>query len=159
MSEAAVRCLDLDCGRPFAAQVADFVRGLAAQAGLSRSKTYWLRLAAEEFTTNICQHGYRGPGPIWLAGSVEADRVWVRIEDGAPAFDPRTHDPGPRLAIEPAGREQGGLGLLLALHRLDEFTYERTAGTNRSTLCMRRDELTPHPEGAENGRVFSPPDR
>jgi serine/threonine-protein kinase RsbW len=118
--------------------VSDFIHALAKAAELPRRKTYWLRLAAEEITTNIIQHGYEGAGPVWLDSGVEPGLVWVTIEDEAPAFDPTTHDHHSRLAIEPRQREEGGFGLLLALHKLDDFGYEYVAGRNRNTLIMHR---------------------
>ena len=75
---------------------------------------------------------------MWLTGCIQPDGVWMRIEDEAPAFDPRTHDAGPRLATEPSEREAGGFGLLLALHKLDGFSYELAGGRNRNTLIMSR---------------------
>jgi len=133
-----VRTRDLELGADVADEVADFVGALAREADLPASKTYWLRLAVEEITINIGQHGYRGRGPMRLTGDIGPDRVWLRIEDEAPAFDPRSHDSGPRLESPPPEREVGGLGLLLALHRLDGFCYERVGGRNRNTLTMFR---------------------
>jgi serine/threonine-protein kinase RsbW len=118
--------------------VASYVRDLAQQAKLSRRKEYWLRLAAEEITTNIFQHGYRGPGPVWLTGEIVAGEVRLLIEDEARPFDPLKHDRHARLAIAPAEREEGGFGLLLALHRLDGFSYEYAEGKNRNRLLMGR---------------------
>ena len=69
---------------------------------------------------------------------MDDERVWVRIEDDAPAFDPRSHDPGPRLAVEPTRREAGGLGLFLALRNVDAFIYDRVGGRNRNTLFIVR---------------------
>ncbi len=112
-------------------------------AELPRGKAHWLRLAAEEITTNILEHGYRGTGPIWLARGIEPEWVWLRIEDTAPAFDPRTHDRRAKLAIAPTERDAGGFGLLLALHKLDGFAYEYADGKNRNTLIMRRTIGTP----------------
>jgi anti-sigma regulatory factor (Ser/Thr protein kinase) len=130
--------LRLDGDESITEAVTCFVEALAREAELPHHKTYWLRLAAEEFTINIVHHGYQGPGPIWLAGEIKPDSVWLRIEDEAPAFDPRTHDHHAKLATRPAERDEGGFGLLLALHRLDEFCYEYAGGKNRSTLVMRR---------------------
>ncbi len=118
--------------------VASFVAMLVREAGLPSSKAYWLRLAAEEITTNIAQHGYRGCGPLRLTSEVGPDRVCLRIEDEAPEFDPRSHDPGPQLQTAPSDREVGGFGLLLALHKLDGFCYERLSGQNCNTLIMFR---------------------
>jgi serine/threonine-protein kinase RsbW len=150
------RSLHLDCGQSIAGEVAAFVGELAAQAGLSQHKAYWLRLATEEITTNIAQHGYHGSGPVRLVGEIQPDEVRVRIEDEAPAFDPRTHDPGPRLATEPALRPEGGYGLLLALRKLDGFAYERAGDTNSNTLIMCRGTERPgadETEGACHGHV------
>ncbi|MBB2745020.1 UNVERIFIED_ORG: anti-sigma regulatory factor (Ser/Thr protein kinase) [Microbispora rosea subsp. rosea] len=131
--------LRLDAGASFAGRVAEFVLTLARTGTLHARQAYWLRLAADEITTNIAQHGYGGRGGVIdLEGGVETDRVWVRVEDDAPPFDPTRYDPAPRLAADPALREEGGYGLLLALGRLDEFVYDRVGGRNRNILVMRR---------------------
>lgn len=151
--------LRLDCDNSTVEAVTGFVGLLSHKAELPRGKAYWLRLAAEEITTNIAQHGYRGTGPVRLTGGIQADRVWLRIEDKAPAFDPGTYDPGPRLATKPSEREAGGFGLLLALHKLDEFCYERAGGTNRNTLIMYREAaggVSHAMDGVPDGDVTCP---
>src|ERR1700733_12766933 len=130
--------LRLDGDNSTAEAVTCFVEAVARDAELPRGKAYWLRLAVEEITTNIVEHGYEGSGPIWLAAGIKPDRVWLRIEDTAPAFDRRTHEHRAKLAIAPAEREAGGFGLLLALHKLDGFSYEYADGKNRNTLIMCR---------------------
>ncbi|GII66729.1 hypothetical protein Skr01_68140 [Sphaerisporangium krabiense] len=125
-------------GASIAGPVADFVGALAERAGLGRRPAYWLRLAADEITTNIVQHGYRGRcGVVDLEGGIEAGALWLRIEDDAPAFDPRRYDPAPRLAVPLSVREQGGYGLMLAIGKVDEFSYQYVGGRNRNTLIMR----------------------
>lgn len=118
--------------------VAAFVGELAQDADLPVSKAYWLRLAVEEITTNIVRHGYRGGGVVRLTSEISPDRVWVRIEDEAPGFDPQSHDPARQLQTAPDEREAGGFGLFLALRKLDGFCYERSDGQNRNTLTMFR---------------------
>lgn len=140
--------LRLDTYESTAEAVACFVTGLARDAALSRRKSYWLRLAAEEITTNIAHHGYQGSGPVWLEGRVNTDTVSVRIEDQAPAFDPIAYDRHARLALEPAQRPEGGFGLLLALHNLDGFGYEYVDGKNRNELIMYR--TMGEPDGVVN---------
>ncbi|MEV6981616.1 ATP-binding protein [Sphaerisporangium sp. NPDC051017] len=125
-------------GASIAGPVGDFVGALAERAGLATRPAYWLRLAADEITTNIVQHGYRGrDGVVDLEGGVDADALYLRIEDDAPAFDPRAYDPAPRLAVPPSVRELGGYGLMLALGKVDEFRYQYVGGRNRNTLIMR----------------------
>jgi serine/threonine-protein kinase RsbW len=131
-------CLRLDGQNSTVEAIACFVAMLARDGRLSQRKAYWLRLAAEEITTNIVQHGYHGCGPVWLEGRVSADVVSMRIEDEAPAFDPTAYDRHYRLAEEPAQRDEGGFGLLLALHNLDGFFYEYVGGRNRNELIMCR---------------------
>jgi serine/threonine-protein kinase RsbW len=131
--------LVLDGRRPHSRDVAGFVAALAARTGLGRQQTYRLRLAADEITTNVVVHGYRRRGgPILLKGGAGPTMVWVRVEDEAPPFDPRTHDPSARLATGPNGGATGGFGLFLALRCLDRFMYEYCDGRNRCTLWVRR---------------------
>ena len=119
-------------------EVAGFVQAVGEQGGLTDKQVYRLRLAVDEIVTNIVLHGYRGePGPVELEGDSDGDRVWLRVVDSAPPFDPTTHDPGPRLAASVDGRE-GGFGLFLAMTEVDEFSYDHTDGHNRNTLVIRR---------------------
>ncbi|MFC0547808.1 ATP-binding protein [Kutzneria chonburiensis] len=126
-----------------ARRLADFVAALAVSGGLDSRQSYWLRLAVDEITTNIGQHGYRGLGGlVEIEGAVDDDRVWVRITDEAPAFDPHSHDPAPRLANGAAHDGEGGLGLYLALNGLDRLDHAYVDGRNVNTLMMLR-----HAEG------------
>jgi serine/threonine-protein kinase RsbW len=131
--------LRLEGAPPHSRAIAQFVAAVARRAGLARGQAYRLRLAADELTTNIAVHGYRlGKGVIELSSCVADDLVRLRIEDEAPPFDPRSHDPQPRLAAGPANGVPGGYGLFLALRSLDQFAYEYVGGHNRSTLGIRR---------------------
>lgn len=119
--------------------VSDFVLTLGRQARLPESSLYRFRLAADELATNIVLHGYRGePGEITVDGAMDPDRVWVRVQDDAPAFDPRQGMQTPALDVPLAERQIGGLGVFLAFTAVDTFEYERVAGRNVSTLVMRR---------------------
>jgi anti-sigma regulatory factor (Ser/Thr protein kinase) len=135
--------LSLAADEQISGPVAKFVERLARHAGLTSRQTYRLRLAVDEITTNVAHHGYGdAEGVIDLSGWMDNDRVWVRIEDDAPPFDPRQHDPSPRLAAGPAQREAGGLGLFLARKGVDEFGYDRIRGRNRNTLVICRGATT-----------------
>jgi serine/threonine-protein kinase RsbW len=120
-------------------ELAELVRRLADRGGLTQGQAYRLRLAADEITTNIANHGYRGAtGTVELRGDVDGDRVWLCIEDRAIPFDPYEHHPDPRLLSAPSVREPGGLGLHLALSAVDELRYQRSSDRNRNTLVMLR---------------------
>jgi serine/threonine-protein kinase RsbW len=131
-------CARLDGDDRVAEAVARFVQGVARQAELPQQKAYWLRLATEEISTNIVTHGYRGTGPLWLTAGIQPDSVWLRIEDEAPAFDPLSHDRHAKVGTDLAEQEEGGFGLLLALHKLDGFQYVYADGRNCNTLVIRR---------------------
>jgi serine/threonine-protein kinase RsbW len=132
--------LRLDMDEEVSRPIADFVGALSRKAELTAKQAYRLRLAVDEIATNVALHGYRDArrGVVDLEGGMDDERVWVRIEDDAPAFDPRSHDPGPLLAAPPTRREAGGLGLYLALRNVDAFTYDRVGGRNRNTLFIVR---------------------
>ncbi|MFJ4688110.1 ATP-binding protein [Streptomyces sp. NPDC091377] len=120
-------------------RVAEFVLDVGRRGGLTTGGLYRLRLAADELTTNTVVHGYRGaPGEILLEGGVEASTVWVRIEDGAPPFDPREGKRDPDLEAPLSERRIGGLGVYLACTSLDGYDYRLVAGRNVSTLEMHR---------------------
>jgi anti-sigma regulatory factor (Ser/Thr protein kinase) len=121
--------------RPPSHEVAGFVAALTAEAGLPARAAYRLRLATDEITTNIVVHGYRSrPGRIDLSAGVEADLVWVRIEDDAPLFDPNTVD---RQPLGPWTGRPHGCGLLLACNSLHRLDYDQLGGRNRYTLWSR----------------------
>lgn len=123
---------------PHGAEVEAHVETLAAATGLDRSETYRLRLAAEEIVTNVALHGYHsGRGVVDLESGTEDGLVWLRIEDDAPRFDPRSH-PGARSRPDPASATRpGGFGLFLAMTCVDDFHYEYHGGRNRCTLRLR----------------------
>jgi serine/threonine-protein kinase RsbW len=154
---AGAQCnLWLNADNSFSEAVTCFVEALARQAQIPGGKAYWLRLATEEIMTNITQHGYHGRGPVWLTGGIKPDIVWLRIEDRAPAFDPMTHNRHSQLAVDPTERKEGGFGLLLALHKLDGFSYEYADGKNRNTLIMCRTPANaggPQTNGNPDGRI------
>jgi serine/threonine-protein kinase RsbW len=132
--------LRLDADDEVSRPIADFVDALSRKAELTPRQAYRLRLAVDEIATNVALHGYHDArsGVVDLEGGMDGERVWVRIEDDASAFDPRSHDPGPLLAVPPTRREAGGLGLYLALRNVDAFTYDRVGGRNRNTLFIMR---------------------
>ncbi|MFJ5776470.1 ATP-binding protein [Streptomyces sp. NPDC093094] len=138
-------------------RVAAFVLDVGRRAGLHDSALYRLRLAADELATNIVLHGYRGrPGEIAVDAAVETDRLWIRFQDDAPAFDPHQGMRAPELDAPLSERRIGGLGVYLAVTAVDEYRYELVAGHNVSTLVMLLgnrggDTRPPRPPGAVNG--------
>ena len=120
------------CGPP-SREVAAFVAGL----GLPARWAYRLRLAADEITTNVVQHGYRGePGWIELTAYVDGDLAWLCVVDEASPFDPTSARCTPRTDLDSG--PPGGLGLLLVRAAVRLMCYERVDGRNRTTLLIPR---------------------
>jgi anti-sigma regulatory factor (Ser/Thr protein kinase) len=133
----------------FTREIANLVDGLASQAGLDSHDAYRLRLAADEITTNIAMHGYRGSGGIVeITGGLDQEWVWLRIEDAAPKFDPTGWESSAYRPADPVDGPIGGHGLFLALRSLDNFAYDYVNGRNRNLLRIRRST----PDGGPGGQ-------
>ncbi len=120
--------------------IADFVLAAADAAGLGRQPRYRLRLAVDEFATNIISHGYAGtaPGAIELHAAQDDTTLTVTIEDTGAPFDPRQVPAPQDLHLPPEQRQLGGLGIFLALGGVDQFFYERVGERNRNIFVMKR---------------------
>ncbi|MGW4410093.1 ATP-binding protein [Nonomuraea sp. NPDC004702] len=116
-----------------------YVQTLSALGGLTRTRAHWLRLAAEELIVNIITHGHRDrPGELELTGGVEPGRVWLRLADSAPPFDPTAYEAVPDLDRPLGERRPGGLGVYLARTVADQVRYEYSSGRNQTTIIMNR---------------------
>jgi serine/threonine-protein kinase RsbW len=132
----------------FTREIASLVDDLASQGGLDSHDAYRLRLAADEITTNIAMHGYRGRhGVVEITGGLDQEWVWLLIEDEAPQFDPRQRAAAHR-PVDPVDGPIGGHGLFLALRSLDNFAYDYVNGRNRNLLRIRRST----PDGEQGGQ-------
>jgi serine/threonine-protein kinase RsbW len=123
--------------------IGELVTEAARTAGLDEGAIYRLNLAVEEIAGNIITHGYAEQGvkgDIRVSAELDEDRLVVELLDQGIAFDP-TDRPLPStedLSRPVEQRAVGGLGILLAVRALDGFRYERTDGSNRNILEMRR---------------------
>jgi anti-sigma regulatory factor (Ser/Thr protein kinase) len=106
------------------AEVRALVRAEAAAAG-----------ATDEETADL---GYEGrPGEIVVAIERDGASFSVRIRDGAPPFDPRTHAE-PRLDLPIEQRPLGGMGIHLARALTDGIDHRiLPEGGNEVTVTKR----------------------
>lgn len=121
--------------------IGNYVMAAAAAAGLAKTAAYRLRLAVDEFATNIIVHGYGGAGhakTIDLRAEIDDALLTIFLEDEGVAFDPRDMPPPDDLHLPAEERKIGGLGVYLALEGIDRFHYERVGHRNRSILVMSR---------------------
>ncbi len=120
--------------------VGQYVMAAAAEAGLSKSSAYKLRLAVDEIVTNIVIHGYSETGTsgdMDLHVDVENGALVLTVEDTAGAFDPFSLAPPDDLTKPLEERAIGGLGVFLAIESVDEFKYERVGDRNRNMFVVK----------------------
>lgn len=120
-------------------QLMDYVAFVAAGAGLAEQASYRLSLAVDEIATNIVLHGYQDAGregdlTIWAEADTE--KLTVYLEDSGEPFDPRDAPVPGDLDRPLEERQDGGLGIFLALWGVDEFFYERRGGVNRCVFVV-----------------------
>ena len=112
-------------------------------AGLDSKAAYRLRLAVDEIATNIVLYAYRDagvPGEVTICGELSEELLTITLEDTGNSFDPRNRQlPDAQDLAKPLeDRPVGGLGILLALQGVDEFSYERVDDRNRNIFTARR---------------------
>jgi|SRR5579871_2021421 len=134
---------DLESLRP----IGQYVMAAAAEAGLSKSAAYKLRLAVDEIVTNIVVHGYEEAGRagnVDMHTEIDDQALRLTVEDTAAAFDPY-QIPRPSDLDKPLEERQiGGLGVYLAIDSVDEFKYERDGDRNRNIFVVNREAGESH---------------
>lgn len=127
----------------YLSQLMDYVTWAAAAVGLEEAAAYRLSLAVDEIATNVVLHGYDDAGrsgelTIWA--ETTDDRLVIYLEDTGEPFDPREVPRPADLDLPLEERQDGGLGIYLALWGVDGFSYEQRGATNRSVFIMERPE-------------------
>lgn len=133
------------------AQLVDYVTWAAAAAGLDEKSTYRLALAVDEIATNIVNYGDPGAsGELTVRAETSGAELRVVLEDDGEPFDPRLAPEPPDLSQPIAEREDGGLGIFLALWGVDDFNYETKGGRNYATFIMLLNQGEPGPTAGED---------
>jgi anti-anti-sigma factor len=158
------------------AAVCDFVAEAAEAVGLDDSGVYYCQMAADEWCTNIIEHGFEGKhegAQIEILLRLEPAQLSMTICDNGAPFDPSTlPDPDPAQSLEE--RQPGGLGWFFIRKLMSEVHYEFKDGRNYLTMIKKGAPQEPErapgepelpfpartlPEGirviAPNGRVDS----
>ncbi|HLA45103.1 MAG TPA: ATP-binding protein, partial [Aggregatilineales bacterium] len=122
-------------------QVIEYALEAGDRAKLGKRAQNRLRLAVEEFATNIITHGYQEAGlagDIVIGADMDEKVLRITLEDTGEPFDPRQQPPPPDLDRPLDERSIGGMGIYLALQNVDEFDYEYTDGCNRNYIFIHR---------------------
>jgi len=88
---------------------------------------YNILLATQEMLTNVLRHAYSKDEsqPIEVSFVVEPAGFSVELRDCGPAFDPLAHDTAGVEEETGMPMSEGGFGIHIAKHVMDELGYER----------------------------------
>lgn len=120
-------------------RLADFVTGIAGEAGADQATAMSLNLALEEAVSNVILYAYPEgtEGTLDVEAAVWEDRIDFRITDSGRPFDPTRSD-GPDLTLGAEERPIGGLGIYLVKKIMDQVSYARENGKNILSMTKNR---------------------
>ena len=119
--------------------LADFVKGIAADAGLDEATAMNLNLALEEAVSNVMLYAYPkdSEGTVELEAGIREDRIDFTVMDGGSPFDPMQAS-SPDLSMRAEDRPIGGLGIYLVKKIMDSVSYSRENGKNILSMTKKR---------------------
>jgi len=155
---AATRGLTLAADLASVGRASEWLRALAAEAGLDAEDAYRLDLCAGELLTNVVEYAYedRSSHSIELSATAGDREVRLEIADDGRPFDPVAH----RLVRPPEVLSEarwGGWGLRLVRQFADEYRYERRGDRNVVTLVLHRRDEPQAERGVDRRRNREPP--
>ncbi len=119
----------------------DYAVQAAEMAGLPKARIEGLRLAVDEYATNIIIYGYHDAGlegNVDASASIDDDNLIISLVDTAVAYDPTYHSDPTDLDESLENRNIGGLGIMLVRQSVDEWRYERMGNRNCNHFVLRR---------------------
>ena len=119
------------------------LQAFGREQGIDEKTLFGLAVSLEEFASNIVNHAYDGQPhqQFEVAFACLADALTIELRDRGPAFDPTAVD-APRADAGEELRGEGGWGIHMARHYLDQMTYAREGDQNVLRLGKR---LSPAP--------------
>ena len=137
-------------------RVCAFVVEAAEAAGLDERAVYHCQMAADEWCTNVIQHGFGQragkSGRIEVDLRIEPGKLLITISDDGPHFDPMALAE-PRIDHSADDREPGGLGWFLIKKIMDEVQYDYVDGHNQLRMSKW---ITPNVAPARSNQVTFP---
>lgn len=119
----------------------DYAVEAAQRAGLPKARVEGLRMAVDEYATNIITYGYRDAGyqgTVEASAKIDEDQLVISLVDTALAFDPTLKADPTDLDSPLEERDIGGLGIMLVRQSLDEWRYERIDNRNCNHFVLKR---------------------
>jgi len=123
--------------------IVDFVTQAARLAGLESSDVHAVQLAVDEACTNIIEHAYGGEdlGSIRCTYTVDRSGLTITLCDRGIPFDPASV-PDPDLHSQLECRQEGGLGLYLMRHLMDEIRFQFSPDQGNTLTMIKRRKLS-----------------
>ena len=114
------------------------LQAFGREQGIDEKALFGLAVSLEEFASNIVNHAYAGRPheQFEVAFSCSADELTIELRDHGPAFDPLAVE-APRADAGEELRGEGGWGIHMARHYLDQMTYAREGDQNVLHLVKR----------------------
>lgn len=121
--------------------IRDFVAQAAEAANLDKKPSYRLNLAVDEIATNIILHGYQEAGvegDVVVRADIDHRALTIYLEDTGATYNPSMEGLPENLDQPLDKRQEGGLGVYLAMTNVDQFTYKRVGDRNIHTFVIER---------------------
>lgn len=119
----------------------DYAVDAAQQAGLPKARVEGLRLAVDEYATNIITYGYRDAGyegDVVASATIDDDHLIISLVDAGLAYDPTQRADPTNLDTPLEERDIGGLGIMLVRQSVDDWRYERVDNRNHNHFVLKR---------------------
>lgn len=112
-------------------EVRNFIADICRQLGLKRNESYKIKAAVDEALTNIIKHSYKNiKGSINIRLDSDDTKITIYMKDSGKTFKVRKakrRTPGEIIKIQ----KEGGLGLSIIEHLMDEVRYVRKQKYNQ----------------------------
>lgn len=108
---------------------------LAVVLGFSSAVSFEVQFAVYELLTNVVEHGLDPGSREWIQVDLErrGDRLTISIVDRGAAFDPEG-DTEFDLEAYVGSHKRRGLGLIMTRRIMEQLTYHRESGCNKTVL-------------------------
>src|SRR5262249_33139841 len=155
---AATRGLTLAADLASVGRASEWLRALAAEAGLDAEDAYRLDLCAGELLTNVVEYAYedRTSHSIELAATAGDREVRLEIADDGRPFDPVAH-PLVRPPAVPSDARGGGWGRRVVRRSAAESRSGRRGARNVVPLALHRRDEPQAERGVDRRRNPEPP--
>ena len=115
-------------------EVRNFMANIGRHLGLKRNEMYCIKAAVDEACMNIIKHSYKNKkGNINIRLDNDKEKITIYIKDSGRAF--KVNNAKRKTPVDIISRQkEGGLGLTLIEHLMDEVKYIRREKYNQLVL-------------------------